>query len=169
MGVWTDHNLLPGLDSRQSLGTVGYSGSVYIFSRSNTNWQQQAFLKASNTPYNGLFGRSVNLSGDGNTLAVSSTGESSGSTGINGDQYDILALYVGAVYVFERSDETWQQQAYVKASNTEAYDGFAGSISLSADGNSLAVAASSERSGATEINGDQSDNSAPGSGAVYLY
>ena len=66
-------------------------------------------------------------------------------------------------------DETWQQQAYVKASNTEAYDGFAGSISLSADGNSLAVAASSERSGATEINGDQSDNSAPGSGAVYLY
>lgn len=34
---------------------------------------------------------------------------------------------------------TWSQQAYVKASNTEANDLFGMSLSLSADGNTLAV------------------------------
>jgi len=117
----------------------------------------------------GLFGSSVSLSGDGNSLAVGSIGESSASIGVNGDQNNIVGLYVGAVYMFERNGESWQQRAYVKASNIEIHDNFAASISLSRDANSLAIAATAERSSATTINGDQNDNSAPGSGAVYLY
>jgi len=134
VGVWTDSNLTLGLDNVQSSGTIEYSGSVYVFTRTNNQWQHQAFLKASNVRYNGLFGSSVSLSGDGNTLAVGSIGESSASIGLNGDQNNPLAFYIGAAYVFERSGESWQQKAYVKASNTEPYDGFSGSINLSHDG-----------------------------------
>ena len=61
----------------------------------------------------------------------------------------------------------------MKASNTEAADLFGASISLSTDGKTLAVGAvgdvSGESSAATGINGNQSDNSAPAAGAVYLY
>ena len=74
------------------------------------------------------------------------------------------------MYVFSRSDTTWTQQAYVKASNTGAFDQFGSSLSLSSDGNTLAVGCSSdEDSNATGIGGDKDDNSTPRAGAVYLY
>jgi hypothetical protein len=75
----------------------------------------------------------------------------------------------GAVYLFTRRNSTWQQQAYVKASNTDAEDYFGGTVSLSTDGNTLVVGASHETSSARGINGDQTDNSMGYAGAVYLY
>jgi hypothetical protein len=42
-------------------------------------------------------------------------------------------------------------------------------VSLAADGNTLAVGAYGEGSNATGIDGNQADNSAIQSGAVYLY
>ncbi|EHL24868.1 Integrin alpha beta-propellor repeat-containing protein, partial [Acidovorax sp. NO-1] len=47
-----------------------------------------------------LFGTSVALSGDGNTLAVGAQGEDSNATGINGDPADNSAASSGAVYVY---------------------------------------------------------------------
>ncbi|MFP4611532.1 MAG: FG-GAP repeat protein, partial [Thiohalophilus sp.] len=80
------------------------------------------------------------------------------------------ASNAGAVYVFSRdSADVWSQQAYVKASNTWAGDRFGWSVALAADGDTLAVGANREDSNATGIDGDQSDNSATESGAVYLY
>ena len=58
------------------------------------------------------------------------------------------------------------QQAYVKAINTDQFDGF-GWVALSGD--LLAVGAGSEDSAATGIDGDSDDNSRPNAGAVYLY
>src|SRR5690554_2916284 len=58
---------------------------------------------------------------------------------------------------------------YIKASNTGAGDYFGFSVAISADGNTLAVGAYWEDSNATGINGDQNDNSAPESGAVYVF
>ncbi len=95
--------------------------------------------------------------------------EASSATGINGNQGDNSADDSGAVYVFSRSGSTWVQQAYVKASNTGANDSFGSRVALSADGKTLAVGASYEGSSATGINGNQGDNSAGYSGAVYLY
>ena len=92
--------------------------------------------------------------------------EASAATGANGDQADNSAAAAGAVYVFVRSGSTWTQQAYVKASNTEAQDFFGHSVAL--DGDTLAVGAIGESSAATGVNGDQSDNSASGAGAVYV-
>jgi hypothetical protein len=127
------------------------------------------YVKASNTGAYDFFGTSVSLSGDGNTLAVGANQESSAATGINGNQADNTAAYSGAVYVFSRTGSTWAQQAYIKASNTGANDSFGTSVSLSGDGNTLAVGANLESSAATGINGNQADNTTILSGAVYLY
>ena len=89
--------------------------------------------------------------------------------GIDGSQTDNSALSAGAVYVFTRSGSSWSQQAYVKASNTEAGDGFGRSPALSGDGNTLAVGANSEDSNATGIDGIQTNNLARGAGAVYVF
>jgi hypothetical protein len=61
--------------------------------------------------------------------------------------------------------------AYVKASNTEVGVGdlFGYEVAVANDGNTLAVGAIFESSSATGIGGNQDDNSAPASGAVYLY
>lgn len=76
----------------------------------------------------------------------------------------------GAVYVYTRDAmDVWTQQAYIKASNTGVDDYFGVNVALSDDGSTLAVGASGEDSGATDIAGDQADNSADGSGAVYVY
>ncbi len=125
----------------------------------------QQTLKASNPGTSDLFGLTVAMSGD--TLAVAARTEDSSSTGINGVQADESANAAGAVYVFTRSGSTWTQQAYLKASNTNADDFFG--FSLAIDGNTLAVGAPFEDSNATGINGDQADNAAMDAGAVYVF
>ena len=152
--------------------TVPSAGAVYVFTRDVVGvWSQQAYVKASNTGALDLFGFSVSLSGDGNTLAVGAVSESSSATGIGGNQTDNTAADAGAVYVYTRSVATWTQQFYVKASNTGAGDHFGTSVALSDDGTTttLAVGATGEDSSATGIDGNQADNSAVGAGAVYVF
>ncbi|MGI8603982.1 MAG: FG-GAP repeat protein [Verrucomicrobiales bacterium] len=60
----------------------------------------------------------------------------------------------------------WNQQAYIKASNTESEDYFGYSLVVSGD--TLVVGAVLESSSATGVNGNQSNNSASGSGAAYV-
>ena len=66
-----------------------------------------------------------------------------------------------------RDGTTWTQQAYLKASNTDAFDIFGRSVAVSGD--TVVVGADLEASNATGINGDQEDNNVPGSGAVYIF
>ena len=158
-----------GVNGDQTNNSLAASGAVYVFTRSGTTWSQQAYLKASNTGSIDTFGVRVSLSADGKTLAVSAPSEDSNTTGVNGDQTDNSLAASGAVYVFNRSGTTWIQQAYLKASNTGASDYFGGGLSLSPDGKTLAIGAQGEGSNATGINGDQTDNSKGGAGAVYVF
>ena len=149
------------------------AGAVWVFTQTGNAWAQQAYVKASNTAKEQLFGSGVSLSSDGSTLAVSAPGEDSKAAGINGDQSDHSQRSAGAVYVFSRSGLMWSQQAYIKASNTDGMDllggEFPGGLALSADGNTLAVGAVGESSAATGINGAQNDNTMNESGAVYVF
>ncbi len=147
------------IGGNQADNTAASAGAVYVYIRSGTTWVQQAYIKASNAEAGDQFGISVALSGDGSTLAVGATGESSAVNGIDGNQADNSAPSAGAVYVFTRDVVTsvWSQQAYVKASNTGVADNFGSSVALSGDGSTLAVGAIGE------------DNSAAESGAVYVY
>ncbi|WP_437485633.1 cadherin-like beta sandwich domain-containing protein [Sorangium sp. So ce1014] len=165
VGAPTEDSNATGVNGGQTSNGASQAGAAYVFTRSGTTWTQQAYLKASNTGGGDAFGASVTLSGD--TLAVGATGEASAATGVNGAQADNAASGSGAVYVFTRSGTTWTQQAYVKASNTGAGDAFGASVAISA--HTLAVGATGEASAATGVNGAQADDSAPGSGAVYVF
>ncbi len=144
------------MNGDQSDNSADASGAAYVFVRSGTTWSQQAYLKASNTDAGDRFGSSVAVSGD--TVVVGAHGEDSNATGVNGNQSDNSAVHAGAAYVFVRNGTTWSQQAYLKASNTDADDCFGGSVAVSGD--TVVVGADGEDSNATGVNGDQSDNSA---------
>src|SRR5262250_3311427 len=107
--------------------------------------RQVAFLKASNPQVGAHFGCGgaldghagvgVAISSDGNTIAVGAPHESSAARGINGNQNDTSLFDSGAVYVFTRRGTTWEQQAYLKASNPDTGAEFGHTVALSADGN----------------------------------
>ena len=160
-----------GINGNQKDDTASGAGAVYVSTRGGAGkpWTQQAYLKASNTDAYDSFGFSLALSADGSTLAVTATREDSSARGINGNQADNGAEDSGAVYVFARAGGKWSQQAYVKSSNSDAGDQFGWSVTLSDDGNTMAVGASTESSKARGVNGDQSDNSAANAGAVYVF
>lgn len=163
---WEDSNAT-GINGNQANNSATDAGAVYIFARSGGVWSQQAYLKASNTGAGDQFGFSVALSG--NTLVVGAPFEDSSSTGVNGNQNNETASNSGAAYVFVRNAGVWSQQAYLKASNAGGFNGdnFGHSVSISAD--TIAVGAWSEDSNATGVNGDQNNNTAVDSGAVYVF
>jgi hypothetical protein len=156
-----------GVAAQQNDEEAPGSGAVYVFAngRKATSWQQTAYIKASNSALGDSFGSAVAL-GQG-VLAVaasgSSGGEDSAATGINGKQSNEAAPQSGAVYLFANASGRWEQQAYVKASNTEAEDHFGGALAV-ADGD-LAVGAELEDSYKAD---DSSDNTASASGAAYV-
>ena len=169
VGSYQEDSNATGVDGDQLNNSASNSGAVYVYVRTGDIWSQQAYLKASNTEATDSFGNSLSISGDGNTIAISAYLESSNATGVNGDQASNSANGSGAVYVFNRTGSTWSQQSYLKASNTEAGDGFGIDVSLSKDGNTLAVGARGEDSNATGINGDSSNNSVANSGSAYVF
>ena len=66
-------------------------------------------------------------------MAVGARGEDSCADGIDGEQVDNGCIRAGAAYIFTRTAGVWSQQAYVKASNSEAEDIFGVSVALSGD------------------------------------
>jgi hypothetical protein len=157
------------------------AGAAYVFSRNNGVWSQQAYLKASNAETDDRFGTRVAISED--TIVVGAPEEDSS---VSGGEADNSASLAGAAYVFTRSGDTWSQQAYLKANNTEGDesptlfsasgnysiafmppingDKFGTSVAISGD--TLVVGATGEDSSAT---GGVTDNSASLAGAVYVF
>lgn len=145
------------------------SGAVYLFQGVAGQWREQAFLKAAHVGANARFGESVCLSADGQALAVGAPQDKSASRGIDGDATDASLSYPGAAYLYHPDGAGWRQSAYLKAPNTSANAWFGLSLSLSADGASLAVGADGDPSAAQGVQGDGADTSAPRAGAAYLY
>jgi hypothetical protein len=151
--------------------SANLAGSAYVFTRSGTNWTQQAFLKAPNANNGANFGRAVAISGD--TIIVGAENERSNQTTItNGDtaSSNTSGFGTGAAYVFTRSGTNWSQQAYLKAPNAEANDHFGESVAISGD--TVVVGASREDGNATTITNGASasgDDSASSAGAAYVF
>jgi hypothetical protein len=174
VGADLEDSAATGTNGNQADNSALDSGAAYVFVRSAGIWSQEAYLKASNTDAADNFGLSVAISGD--TVVAGAAGEASAATGVNGDQADNTAAYAGAAYVFARSGTTWSQQAYLKASNTDAGDGF-GSASngyfsgscVAVSGETVVVGAPYESSAATGVDGNQADDTAAGAGAAYAF
>jgi phage gpG-like protein len=124
---------------------VNNAGAAYIFTRSGTSWSQQAKIQASDRQSSDYFGGNVAISGDGATSIVGVFFKSTGGS------------TAGAAYIFTRSGTSWSQQAKILASDTQAFDRFGQSVSISGDGATVIVGASGEDTAATEA------------GAAYIF
>ncbi len=169
VGAFGERGVSTGINGAQDLNIASNSGAAYVFRFSGGVWSQQAYIKAPISQGGVYFGIFVSLSGDGNTLAVGEYLNDSGQTGVNDVRSVVSEVNSGAAYVFRFSGGVWSQQAFIKASNTGRSDNFGEVVSLSSDGNTLAVAAPAEAGASTGIDGVQSSNAAPGAGAVYLF
>lgn len=158
-----------GIVNDPTANSAALSGAVYVYRKTNGIWNEVAYLKAPNADDKDEFGYALALSGDGNTLAVSTINEASSATGIDGNQLDNLAPASGAVYVYVNGGSSWQSQAYIKSSNSNLVDSFGFSVSLDSDGTTLLVGAPGESSSAQSINGDETDNTGSLSGAAYVF
>jgi len=97
------------------------SGSAYIFTRSGTDWSQQAKLTATDGAAGDLFGVRVALAGD--TALI----------GARLDDDDVNGVDSGSAYVFTRSGDGWSQQAKLTAADGAAGDWFGYSVALADD------------------------------------
>lgn len=167
IGAPGEDSIATGVNGSQgnATDTGDMVGAAYVFFRNGSSWSQQAYIKASNTDLTDEFGYSVVI--DGNTIVVGAYREGSASTGINGNQANNSASGAGAAYVFGRSGNTWSQQAYLKASNTDGGDRFGWSVGTS--GNTTVVGADMEDSTATTVNGNQGNSPGASVGAAYVY
>ena len=122
-------------------GDDHYSGAVYVFTRSGTNWIEAAKLMASDRAAGAAFGSSVALEGD---------------TVVIGAERDINnGKETGAAYVFTRSGDSWVETAKLTASDAADKDMFGASLALAAD---------------TMVVGTPFGTwDAPGSGSAYVF
>ena len=129
--------------TQNDVGANADQGSAYVFTRSGTNWTQQAQLNGTNGAANDRFGGSVGISGD--TAVV---GAFRSTVGANANQ--------GSAYVFTRSGTNWTQQQQLTALDGAANDQFGYSVAVS--GETIIVGASLDDVGA---NADQ--------GSAYIF
>ena len=153
------------------LAAAGHAASAFeIFSYDSGVWSLQ-----SSVPLEVGFAPVFSFADQGQMLAVGVSEESSAAQGIDGNEVDNSAYKAGAVFVYRRSGQIWARDAYLKASNAQAYDRFGYAIDLSTDGTVLVVGAYGEDGSARGLNGVQDDAAGPtnsdggSAGAAYVF
>jgi hypothetical protein len=134
------------------------AGAAYVFSGSGSLWSQQAYLKAGNAEAGDKFGHSVAISGD--SIIVGATDKA----GFGG------SLREGAAYIFTRTGNTWNQQAYLKSSDSsdfQQYEGDEFGSSVDIDGDTAVVGARNEDS--RGYSGGDANNESTDAGAAYVF
>lgn len=123
------------------------------------------YIKSDNPFPSNRFGGAISISADGKTLAVGEAGDRIPDTGPDGQTIESPTQGAGVVHVFTRTNNQW----VAKAPTTSEYLRFGSDVTLNTDGSSLGVSGPNDRSAASGIQGDQTDMSRFGAGAVYLY
>ena len=103
-------------------------GNVLVFGRTDGAWKLQKTLLGEAGAAGDVFGVSVALSADGNTVAVGAAGVDVGNVS---DQ--------GSTTVFVRNDAEWSLQQVLTVAGGDAKANFGSSVSLSSDGNTVAI------------------------------
>jgi FG-GAP repeat len=146
-----------GVNGNQDDNSANQAGAAYVFTRTGSTWSQQAYIKSTMTRANVLFGYSIGISGNGDTLAVAEYDADRGK---------------GALYVLTRSGGAWTHQARIQAENAEIQDSLGYSLALSEDGNTLASGAADEdclKPGINPAGCENDQESNQSSGAAYVF
>ncbi len=106
-----------------------FSGSAYVFTRSGTNWTQQAKILPTDGNTGDKFGVSVAINGDTVIVGAFEDDDNSGS---------------GSAYIFTRSGTTWTQQAKILPTGGSANDRFGVSVAVNGD---TAIVGANEENG----------------------
>jgi len=101
------------------------SGSVYVYRWNGSLWDERK-ITASDGSSNDLFGYTVSISSDGNTLVVGSKKDDDNGTDS------------GSVYIYRWDNSLWIETKII-ASDSDTEDEFGHSVSVSADGNIVLV------------------------------
>jgi hypothetical protein len=164
-----------GINGDQADDSATSAGAVYLFSRTGSTWSQQAYVKAANAGGGDLFGYSVGLSHDGDTLVAAGYDEDGAGRGVNPDLADGGRNGSGAIYVFSRTGTAWEQDAYLKGSRSEGNDALGFSLAISGDGSTIVAGAGDESCLVGGVNpegcdADKPDDASGGSaGAAYVW
>lgn len=115
--------------SAEGLSSVG---TVYPYIRSNYSWSLDGSINAFRGGFTGFekFGASVAVNSLGNVAVIGMP------------NYKKDDLTVGAVYIFNRTATNWIEVYRLYASDRQQNDGFGDSVSISSDGQFIAVGAS---------------------------
>jgi hypothetical protein len=148
---------------QREVRVYGWTGSAYV--------QETALESPGGTATDyPSFGQGLALNRNGTVLAVGDYSNALSGPGVSAPPpTSVLALREGAAFVYQRGTGSpgWTLSKVVKSPNFSG--SFGRDVSLSGNGLTLAVGAPGERSGSRGIDGDQTNTSRPGSGAVYLY
>ncbi|MFB6189860.1 MAG: FG-GAP repeat protein [Halapricum sp.] len=121
-----------GLDDSPTKDDVG---SAYVFKATGGSWTKRAKLIAPSGENGDIFGSSVALSNDGNTVLVGASGDDNP----NGD-------VAGSAHIFEAKDGSWARGQHSKlvADDGGSRDNFARAVALSGDGTTALIGAESK-------------------------
>jgi hypothetical protein len=145
------------------------TGSVYVFSREDGVWQEEAILRAAYPGEFDYFGAAVAIDGRGFAIAVGAPREDSSSPGGTGDGRDNETEHAGAVFAFARVDGEWVQAAFLKPEFSTADDRHGSSVAINYQGMRLLAGSPGEDSDAVGLGGEMDSAGASNSGASYTY
>lgn len=115
---------------RDASSWISELGWAYIFQRSWSVWKEEAFLIASDRAKYDNFGKSVSISGDGNTIIIGADSKTS-------DNF----TQAGSAYIFKRWWDIWIEEAKLMASDQASLEYFGASVSLSFNGDTALIGA----------------------------
>jgi len=103
------------------------AGAVYIYNYDGSAWSETTKITAIDGAPSDFFGKAINLSNDGKTLAVGAPNE------------DDNARNSGAVYIFKYSINSWSQTAKIIATDGASDDVFGTYVNLNSDATAIAI------------------------------
>jgi hypothetical protein len=119
------------------------AGAVYVFTRHNGCWSEEARLTASDGTAGDMFGGMTAI--EDNTLVV----------GVIRHDHPERGADTGAAYVFQRIDGTWQEQVKLTAHDAAAGDGLGWSVGVASQ--------------TVVIGAPKADDKGTDAGAVYVF
>jgi hypothetical protein len=154
LAISADGNTIAVSHSDYVDGSYTNAGRVFVLSRTGTTWStQQTLMRSGTNQTHQYYGKTIDLSDDGNTLVI---GSNRGGTNDSGNRQNTAPYNAGEVSILTRSGTTWTEQTVFSGSDSVANDQF-NTVCLSGDGNTLAVAATSHSGVANDA------------GKIYIY
>lgn len=150
---------------QDDIGLNAEQGSVTFFTRSGSVWTQQQQVFASDGSASAYFGRSLDLTSDGNTAIIGTVFDDPDGN-----------VNQGSATVYTRAGGVWSPQQQVISSSEHLVNEFGIGVALSGDGLTLIIGAEATDVGANADQGASfiftrtagSVSSGPGNGAIQI-